>query len=73
MLANLFGNNPFSAASRNLIEGVRKMDNEKTKSGIATLFILILSVFLLIYIIRAALRLIRRHRGFSSADRRAGL
>ena len=49
------------------------MDNEKTKSGIATLFILILSVFLLIYIIRAALRLIRRHRGFSSADRRAGL
>ncbi len=73
VLANLFRNNPFSAASQNLIEGVRRIDNEKTKSGIATLFILILSLFLLIYIIRVSVRVIRRHHGFSSKDRRAAL
>ena len=73
MLAGLFGNNPFSAASRNLIEGVRKIDNEKTKSGIATLFIIIAAALMLLYLTRTAVRVIRRHSGFSRKDKRTGL
>ena len=73
VFANIFSNNPFSAASRNLIDGVRKMDNEKTKSGIAAFFILILSILLLLYIIRVAFRVIRRHTGFSPKNKRVSL
>ncbi len=73
MLANLFGNNPFSAASRNIIDGVRKIDNEKTKSGIAALFLSVLSIFMLIYIARVAYRVLRRHFGFSAKDKKKSL
>ena len=72
-LAGIFRNNPFSNASRNIIDGVRKINTERTKSAIFRLFIITVCIFALAYFIRMAYRVIKRHRGFSTKSRQANL
>ncbi|MBR6361469.1 MAG: hypothetical protein IKS04_06695, partial [Clostridia bacterium] len=72
-LAGIFRNNPFSDASRNIIDGVRKINTERTKSAVLRLFIITVCLFALAYFIRMFYRVIRRHRGFSPKKKGAGL
>lgn len=72
-LAGIFRNNPFSNASRNIIDGVRKINTERTKSAVFRLFIITVCLLALAYFVRMAYKVIRRHRGFNTKNMQANL
>ncbi len=73
LLGGIFRNNPFSNTTRNIIDGVRKINTEQTKAGIFRLFMITVGLLLLAYLIRMAVIVIPRHRSFNTSDRRVNI
>ncbi|MBQ6265496.1 MAG: transglutaminase domain-containing protein [Clostridia bacterium] len=57
--------NPLSSATRNISETIQKLDAAKTKKRLIIMFVAALLTVLAIYIVRCAIMVIKRHKGFS--------
>ena len=74
LLQTLFrATNPLSSATRNISETIQKIDTEKTKKRLAFLLAAAVFAVLIIYILRSAVKVIKRHRGFSLSNPRKAL
>ena len=65
--------NPLSSATRNITETIQKLDAAKTKRRLVIMFAAALLTALMIYIIRSAVKVIKRHREFSMSNPRRAL
>ncbi|MBR4766923.1 MAG: transglutaminase domain-containing protein [Clostridia bacterium] len=65
--------NPLSSATRNITETIQKLDAAKTKRRLVIMFAAALLTALMIYIIRSAVKVIKRHREFSLKNPRRAL
>ena len=65
--------NPLSSATRNITETIQKLDAAKTKRRLVIMLAAALLTALMIYIIRSALKVIKRHREFSMKNPRHAL
>ncbi len=65
--------NPLSSATRNISETIQKMNTEKTKRRLIIMLISAVLAALMFYVIRSAVKVIKRHRKFRSDDVRAAL
>ncbi|MBR6005604.1 MAG: hypothetical protein IK063_05185 [Clostridia bacterium] len=62
-----------SSATRNITETLQKLDAAKTKRRLVIMFAAALLTALMIYIIRSAVKVIKRHREFSLKNPRRAL
>lgn len=74
LFASLFGNGGiFGSAQENLINGVRKIDAEKTKHNVFIMFVSMLAVLAAAYLTKMLYTVLKRHRRIASGDGRTRL
>lgn len=68
VLGNLFGNSP-----QELLDGVRRINVEKTKNRFILLILFAVILAVSVYLARMVITIFRRHRGFRTGSRRVNL
>ena len=74
LLQNIFrAAGPLSSATRNISETIQKLDAAKTKRRLAVMFAAALLTAVMIFVIRSAVLVIKRHREFSLKNAKKAL
>ena len=74
LLQSLFrATNPLSSATRNISETIQKLDAAKTKRRLIIMFAAAAFTAFAIYVIRSAIKVTKRHKGFSMKTPRKAL